>query len=45
MSRIFSTPHVASSHQLMDVFAKILVGVSYDVTCTKLGMFDLYALA
>ena len=45
MSRIFSTPHVASSHQLMDVFTKIVVRISYDVTCIKLGMFDLYALA
>ena len=45
MSRVISTPHVASSYQLVDVFTKTLVGISYDTTCTKLGMFDVYALA
>ena len=40
MLGVISTPHVASSHQLADIFTKSLVGISYDVTCTKLGMFD-----
>ena len=45
MSRVIYTPHVASSHQLANVFRRSLGGISYDVTCTKLGMFDLYAPA
>ena len=45
MSRVISTPHVVSSHQLADVFMKSLAGISYDATCTKLVMFDFYALA
>ena len=45
MSGVICTPHVTSSHQFADVFTKSLVGISYDTTCTKLGMFDLYALA
>ena len=44
MSRVIFTSHVVSSHQLMDVFTKSLARVSYDDLCTKLGMFDLYAL-
>ena len=44
-SGVISTPYVTSSHQLADVFTKSLVGISYDATCTKLGMFDLYAPA
>ena len=43
MSGVISTPHVASSHQLEDVFTKSLAGISYDTMCTKLGMFCLYA--
>ena len=43
MSRVISTPHVVPSHQLADIFTKSLAGISYDATCTKLGMFDLYA--
>ena len=43
--RVISTPHVASSHQLTDVFMKSLSKISYDATCTKLGIFDLYAPA
>ena len=43
MSGVIYTPHVASSHQLANIFTKILAGISYDTTCTKLGMFDLYA--
>ncbi|CAA6675210.1 unnamed protein product [Spirodela intermedia] len=27
----------------LDVFSKSLVMISYDLTCTKLGIFDLYA--
>ena len=45
MSRVISTPHVASSHQLVNVFTKSVTGISFDATCTKLGMFDLHALA
>ena len=41
MSRVIFTPHVTSSHQLADVLTKSLAGISYDTTCTKLGMFDL----
>ena len=44
MSGVISTSHVTSSHQLADVFTKSLAGISYDTKCTKLGMFDLYAL-
>ena len=43
MSGVISTPHEVSSHQLADIFTKSLAGISYDATCTKLGMFDLYA--
>ena len=43
MYRVISTPHVTSSHQLADVFTKSLTEISYDTTCTKLGMFDLFA--
>ena len=39
MSGVISTLHVASSHQLADVFKKSLVGISYDARCTKLGIF------
>ena len=45
MSGVISTPHVTSSHQLEDIFTKSLAGISYDATCTQLGMFDLYAPA
>ena len=45
MSEVISTPHVTSSHQLADVFTKSVAWISYDATCTKLGMFDLYAPA
>ena len=45
MSGVISTPHVTSSHQLADVFTKSLARISYDTTCTKMGMFDLYAPA
>ena len=45
MSGVISTPHVVSSHQHADVFTKSLAGISYDAMCTKLIMFDFYALA
>ena len=45
MSGVISTPHVTSSHQLADVFRKSLAGISYHTTCTKMGIFDLYAPA
>ncbi|CAA6661200.1 unnamed protein product [Spirodela intermedia] len=44
MFGFISTPHVTSSHQLVNVFIKSLVGISYDTMCTRLGIFDLYAL-
>ena len=42
---VISTPHVTLSHELVDVFTKSLTRISYDVTCTKLTMFDLFAPA
>ena len=36
---------MSSPHQLVDIFTKILVEISYDATCTKLSMFDLFAPA
>ncbi|CAA6669248.1 unnamed protein product [Spirodela intermedia] len=45
MSRLISNLHVTSFYQLTNVFTKSLVGISYDVMCTKLGIFDLYASA
>ena len=45
MSEVISIPHVTSSHQLADFFTKSLARISYDATCTKMGMFDLYAPA
>ncbi|CAA6671116.1 unnamed protein product [Spirodela intermedia] len=42
---LISTLHVVSSHQLTYVFTKSLIGISYDTTCIKLDIFDLYALA
>ena len=45
MFEVISTPHVASSNQLVEVFIKSLARILYDATCTKLGMFDLYAPA
>ena len=45
MSGVISNAHVASSQQLVDVFTKSLARISYDATCTKLHMFDLYAPA
>ena len=41
MSALISTTHVASSHQLVQVF---IVRISYDVLCTKMGIFELYAI-
>ena len=42
---VISTSHVTLSHKLVDVFTKSLTRISYDVTCTKLTMFNLYAPA
>ena len=39
------TPHVASSHQLADIFTKALPGPAYETMGSKLGMFDLHAPA
>ncbi|CAA7403658.1 unnamed protein product [Spirodela intermedia] len=44
MFEFISTPHLASSHQLVNVFTKSLTGISYDITCTKLDIFDLYII-
>ncbi|CAA7395437.1 unnamed protein product [Spirodela intermedia] len=44
MFELISTSHITSSHQLAYVFMKSLVDISYNTTCTKLNMFDLYAL-
>ena len=35
------TPHVASAHQLADIFTKALSGTTYETIGGKLGMFDL----
>ncbi|CAA6667893.1 unnamed protein product [Spirodela intermedia] len=45
MSSLISTLHVASSHQLIDVFTKSMIEISYDIIYTKLDIFDLYAPA
>ena len=39
------TSHVASSHQLADIFTKALPGPAYETIGSKLGMFDLHAPA
>ncbi|CAA7400538.1 unnamed protein product [Spirodela intermedia] len=39
-----STRLTSFSTSILNVFTKSLAGISYDVTCTKLGMFDLYTL-
>ncbi|CAA6666948.1 unnamed protein product [Spirodela intermedia] len=43
MFGLISTSHVVLFHQLVDIFTKSLTDISYDTTCTKLDMFDLYA--
>ena len=42
---VISTPHILSSDQLVDIFTKSIIGVSYDCLGSKLGMFDLYSPA
>ena len=42
---VISTPHVSSSDQIVDIFTKSIIGVSYDCLGSKLGMFDLYSPA
>ena len=39
------TPHVASTHQLADIFTKALAGTTYETIGGKLGVFDLHAPA
>ena len=39
------TPHVASAHQLADIFTKALSGTAYETIGGNLGMFDLHAPA
>ena len=39
------TPHVASAHQLADIFIKALPSPTYETIGSKLGMFDLHAPA
>ena len=43
MFKVISTFHVTTSHQLIDVFMKSLARISYEATCTKPGIFYLYA--
>ena len=39
------TPHVASAHQLADIFTKALPSLAFETVGSKLGMFDLHAPA
>ena len=41
--KVISTPRVSSSNQLVDIFTKSIIGVSYACLGSKLGMFDLYS--
>ena len=43
--RYISTPYVASTNQLADIFSKGLSVASYDTFSHKLGLYDIYAPA
>ena len=43
MDGTICTPHVASAHQLVDIFTKALAGTTYETIGGKLGVFDLHA--
>ena len=45
MDGTICTPHVASAHQLANIFTKALAGTAYETIGGKLGVFDLHALA
>ena len=42
MFEVISTPHVALSHQLSELFMKNVAKITYDIMCTKLVIFNLY---
>ena len=42
---VIYTPHVLSSDQLVNIFTKSIIRVSYDCLGSKLGMFNFYTIA
>ena len=42
---VISIPHVSSSNQLINIFTKSIIGVSFDYLGSKVGMFDLCSSA
>ena len=45
LGRFIITPHVGTSHQLIDILIKGISMASYESFSCKLGLFELYALA
>ena len=45
MDGTICTLHVASAHQLADIFMKVLAGTAYETIGGKLGVFDLHTPA